>query len=124
MIYGFLDVILHTLGGVVAAAILVLGFVYLIFLGDVEAQGRSLVSRRIDRLITVVIYASWFSPLWWFGFSTPLLIVACGATVLLCLVYAASYHKAMGLRRGPSASPPRYRELIASPKPGSSVPAA
>ena len=114
MIYGFLDVILHTLGGVVAAAILVLGFVYLIFLGDVEAQGRTLVSRRIDRLITIVIYASWFSPLWWFGFSTPLLIVACGATVLLCLVYAASYHKAMDLLRGASASPPQYRELIAS----------
>ena len=38
MIYDFSVVVLHTLLGVVAAAILVLGFAYLIFLGDARAR--------------------------------------------------------------------------------------
>ena len=91
MIYGVLAVILHMLAGVAAATVLVLGFAFLIFLGDAHARGRPLVSRGFDRFATIIIYLSWFSPLWWFGYSRPLLMVACGATALLCLVYATSY---------------------------------
>jgi hypothetical protein len=91
MIYDVLGVVLNTLAGVAAAAVLVLGFAFLIFLGDAHARGRPLVSRGFDRLATFTIYLSWFGPLWWFGYSRPLLMVACGATSLLCLVYAASY---------------------------------
>ena len=102
MVYDFLAVVLHTLLGVVAAAILVFGFAFLIFLGDAEARGRQLVSRGFDRLATLVIYASWFAPLWWFGPSQALLMVACGATVVFCVIYAASYRTAMS-RRPPSS---------------------
>ena len=44
MIYDFLVVVLHTLAGVVAAAVLVFGFAFLIFLGDANARGKPLVS--------------------------------------------------------------------------------
>jgi hypothetical protein len=98
MVYDFLTVVLHTLIGVVAAAILVFGFAFLIFLGDAEARGRPLVSRGFDRLAALVIYASWFAPLWWFGVSRPLLMVACGAAVTFCLIYAASYRAAVARR--------------------------
>jgi hypothetical protein len=98
MIYDFSVVVWHTLLGVVAATILVLGFAFLIFLGDAHARGKPLVSRGYDRLATVAIYLSWFSPLWWFGFSKPLLIVACGATTALCVIYAASYQAATSRR--------------------------
>jgi hypothetical protein len=91
MIYDILIVILHTLAGVAAAAVLVLGFAYMIFLGDAEARGRRVVSRGFDRFASLVVYLSWFGLLWWFGFSRPLLIVACAATTVLCLVYVASY---------------------------------
>ena len=57
-----------------------------------------------DKLAVLVIYLSWFGPLWWFGFSRPLLMVACGATTILCLIYAASY-QATASRRPPEAAP-------------------
>jgi hypothetical protein len=98
MIYDFSVVVWHTLLGVGAAAVLVLGFAFLIFLGDANASGRSLVSRGFDRLTVLVIYLSWFGPLWWFGFSKPLIMVACGATVILCLIYSASYRAAESRR--------------------------
>ena len=98
MVYDFLAVVLHTLLGILAAAILCFGFAFLIFLGDADARGRPLVSRGFDRLLTLVIYASWFAPLLWFGASRPLVIVACAVTVVLCVVYAASYSAA---RAGP-----------------------
>lgn len=91
MIHDVLVVILNTLGGIAAAAILALGFAFLIFLGDAHARGKPLVSRGFDRFATFCIYLSWFAPLWWFGFSRPLLMVALGATTLLGLAYAASY---------------------------------
>jgi hypothetical protein len=94
MIYGILTVVLHTLLGVAAAAVLVLGFAFLIFLGDADARGRPVVSRGFDRFAAFVIYLSWFGLLWWFGFSTPLLMVGCGAALVLCLVYVASYRAA------------------------------
>ena len=76
MVYDFLWVVLHMLLGIVAAAILFFGFAFLIFLGDADARGRPLVSRGFDRLLTLVIYASWFMPLLWFGPSLLLLVVA------------------------------------------------
>ena len=94
MLYDILVVVVHMLGGVAAAAVLVLGFAFLIFLGDANASGKSLVSRGFDKLAVLVIYLSWFGPLWWFGFSKPLIMVACGATTILCLIYAASYRAA------------------------------
>jgi len=102
VIYDFLVVVLHMLGGIVAAAILVFGFAFLIFLGDANARDKPLVSRGFDRLATLTIYLSWFGPLWWFGFSELLLMVACGATAILCLIYAASYQTATSRR--PSTS--------------------
>ena len=104
MIYDILIVVVHMLGGVAAAAVLVLGFAFLIFLGDANARGKPLVSEGFDKLAVLVIYLSWFGPLWWFGFSKPLLMVACGATTVLCLVYAASYQAAASRR--PSTPPP------------------
>jgi hypothetical protein len=95
MIYDILAVVVNTLVGVAAAAILVLGFAFLIFLGDANARGKPLVSRGFDWLALLAIYLSWFAPLWWFGFSRPLLMVACGATTGLCLIYAASYRTTM-----------------------------
>jgi hypothetical protein len=102
VIYDILIVAWHTLAGVVAAAVLVLGFAFLIFLGDANAHGNRLVSRRFDRLAALVIYLSWFGLLWWFGFSKPLLLVACGATTILCLVYNASYQAAATRRQATS----------------------
>jgi hypothetical protein len=102
MVYDFLGVILHMLAGVVAAAILVLGFALLIFLGDAHARGMPLVSRGFDTFAMLVIYLSWFGPLLWFGFSPLLLIVACGAAVILCSIYAASYQATTS--RPPSTS--------------------
>jgi hypothetical protein len=99
MVYDVLIVVVHTLAGVAAAAVLVLGFAFLIFLGDAHARGAPLVSRRFDRLAMLVVYLSWFGLLWWFGFSKPLLMVACGATTILCLIYAASYQAAASRRR-------------------------
>ena len=98
MVYDFFTVVLHMLLGIVAAAILFFGFAFLIFLGDADARGRPLVSRGFDRLLTLVIYASWFAPLLWFGPSRPLIIVACAVTLILCVVYAASHSAA---RSGP-----------------------
>jgi hypothetical protein len=91
VLYDILAVVLQTLASVAAAALLVLGFAFLVFLGDADARDAPLVSRGFDRLAALVVYLSWFGPLWWFGFSKPLLMVACGATTVLCLVYAASY---------------------------------
>jgi hypothetical protein len=102
MIYGFLTVVLHTVAGVVVAAILVLGFGLLIFLGDASAGDKPLFSSRLDGFATLAIYLSWFAPLLWFGFSELLLMIACGATVMLCLVYAASYHAAASRRTSTS----------------------
>ena len=72
-------------------------------LGHADARGRPLVSQGFDRLLTLVIYASWFTPLLWFGPSLSLLIVACGVTVILCVVYAASHSAA---RSGPLPGAP------------------
>ena len=104
MISDVLMVVLHMLIGVAAATVLVLGFAFLIFLGDANARGKPLVSRGFDKLAVLVIYLSWFGPLWWFGFSRPLLMVACGAATALCLVYAASY-QAAAARRPPEPAP-------------------
>lgn len=98
MLYDILIVILQTLGSVVAAAILVLGFAFLVFLGDADARGEPVVSRRFDRRAALVIYLSWFGLLWFFGFSKPFLMVACAAAMALCFVYAVSYRSAA--RRG------------------------
>lgn len=101
MLYDVLIVIVHMLAGVAAAAILVLGFAFLIFLGDANARQRPLVSKGFDKLALIVVYLSWFGPLWWFGFSTPLAIVACGATTILCLVYVASYRAGVSRQGSP-----------------------
>jgi hypothetical protein len=98
VLYDILIVVVHMLGGVAAAAILVLGFAFLIFLGDANARRKPLVSEGFDKLAMLVIYLSWFGPLWWFGFSKPLIMVACGATIILCLIYVAS-HRAAAARQ-------------------------
>ena len=98
MLYDILAVIVRMLGGVAAAAVLGLGFAFLIFVGDAHARRQSLVSEGFDKLAVLVIYLSWFGPLWWFGFSKPLVMVACGATTILCLIYAASYRAAASTR--------------------------
>ena len=106
MPYDIVRVVVHMLGGVAAAAVLVLGFAFLIFLGDAHARRKPLVSEGFDKLAVLVIYLSWFAPLWWFGFSKPLLMVACGATTILCLIYAASYRAtAAGHPRRPLTDP-------------------
>ncbi len=94
MIQGVLTIILHMLASIAAVAVLVLGFAFLIFLGDADARGRPLVSAGFDKLAAIVVYLSWFGLLWWFGFSRPLLVAACAATSVLCLIYAASYRSA------------------------------
>ena len=104
MISAVLTVVLHTLIGVAVAVVLVLGFAFLIFLGDANARGKPVVSRGFDKLAALVIYLSWFGLLWWFGFSRPILMVACGAATALCVVYAASY-QAAAARRPPEAAP-------------------
>jgi hypothetical protein len=98
MVYDFMTVVLQTLGGIVGAAILVFGFAFLIFLGDASARNRTVVSARFDTLAMLVIYASWFGLLWWFGFSRSMLVVACLATTMLCIVFAASYRRTMSTR--------------------------
>jgi hypothetical protein len=100
-------VVLRTLAAVAAAAVLFFGIPFAIFLGDANARGQPLVSRRVDRLAALVFYLSWFGLMWQFGSSRLLLMAACAATVILCLVYAASYQTAARrLRRGPAASRP------------------
>jgi hypothetical protein len=94
VLYNVLLVIVHMLAGIAAAAVLAFGFAFLIFAGEANARGKSLVSQGFDKLAVLVIYLSWFCPLWWFGFSMPVLMVACGATTILCLIYAASYRAA------------------------------
>lgn len=98
MIQDVLTVILQMLVSIFAAAILVFGFAFLIFLGDANAHDNPLVSKGFDKFAMFVIYLSWFSPLWWFGLSKVLLMIACGATVMLCLIYAASYRAAISRR--------------------------
>ena len=111
MIIDFLLVALHTLGAVAAAAVLVGGFVFVIFAGEANARDRSVVSRRFDRLAALVSYLSWFGLLWWFGFSKLLFMLACGAAVALCVLYAVSYQTAASrLRRHAAASPPELEE--------------
>jgi hypothetical protein len=106
MINEFLLVVLHTLGAVVAAAILFFGIPFAIFLGEANARGQPLVSRGFDRLAALVFYLSWFGLLWQFGFSRLLLMAACGAAVALCTVYAVSYQTAARrLRRRPASEP-------------------
>lgn len=102
MIYDVLMVALRTLGGVVAAAALFFGFVFFIFLGEANARDRPLVSAGFDSFAAVVLYLSWFGPMWWFGFSPVLLMVACGAATILCLMYAASYQTATVRRLRPA----------------------
>jgi hypothetical protein len=107
VILEFLLVVLHTLGAVVAAAILVGGFVFAILLGDANARGQPLVSRGFDKLAALVFYLSWFGLLWQFGFSRLLLMVACGAAVALCAIYAASYQATASRRLDLSRSAQR-----------------
>ena len=102
MIFDVLTVVLQMLGAIAAAAVLALGFAFVIFLGDADARGRSLVSRRFDAVAALVVYLSWFGLLWWFGFSRLLLMIACAATVALCVIYAASYLTAASRRPHPS----------------------
>jgi hypothetical protein len=99
MFHDFLAVALMTLTSVAAAALLVLGFAFLIFLGDADARDKPLFSRGFDRFAALVVYLSWFGLLWIFGFSKPLFMVACGAATVLCLIYTASYRTAAS-RRG------------------------
>jgi hypothetical protein len=91
MIYDVLMVVARLIGGVAAATVLAFGFGFLIFLADADARDKPLVSSGFDRLAVVVIYLSWFAPLWWFGFDPVLLMVGCAVTVALCIVYASSY---------------------------------
>jgi hypothetical protein len=100
MFHDVLIVIFHTLAGIISIAVLALGFVFLIFLGDADARGKPLVSTGFDRFAALVIYLSWFGLLWWFGYSQPVLMVACAATVILCLIYATSYSATAARRRG------------------------
>ena len=104
MIFDVLLVVLRTFGAIAAAAILVLGFAFVIFLGDANARGQSLVSRTFDTFAALVVYLSSFGLLWKFGFSNLLLMVACGATVSLCVIYAASHQTAASRRLRPHAS--------------------
>lgn len=101
MLYPVLGVVLHTLGGVVAAAVLVLGFAFLIFVGDANARERSLVSEGFDQVAVLVVYLSWFGPLWWLGANKLVIMIACGATIVLCLIYVASYRAASGRQSAP-----------------------
>lgn len=101
MIQAALIVVLHMTAGVLAAAVLCLGFAYLIFLGDANARGKPLVSNGFDKIAMLVIYLSWFSPLWWFGYSDALLTIGCAATVTLCLIYVASHHAATSRQAHP-----------------------
>ena len=105
MVYDILGVVVHMLGGVAAAALLVFGFAFLIFLGDANARAKPLVSHGFDKLAVLVIYLSWFGPLWWFGVSKPLIMVACAATTILCLIYLASYRAAASRRRPTPLAP-------------------
>jgi hypothetical protein len=84
-------VVLHTLGAVVAAAALALSFAFFIFLGDANARGRSITSPGLDMFLALVLYLAWFGLLWLFGFSEALLMVACAAAVVLCIIYVSSY---------------------------------
>ena len=104
VIFEVLLVVLRTFSAIAAAAILVLGFAFVIFLGDANARDQSLVSRQFDTFAALVVYLSWFGLLWKFGFSNLLLMVACGATVSLCVIYAASHQTAASRRLRPHAS--------------------
>ena len=60
MLYDILVVVVHMLGGVAAAALLVLGFAFLVFLGDANARGRALISAGLrqvcgDRHLPVLV---------------------------------------------------------------------
>lgn len=92
MIGQILTVALHLLIAVGVAAIFTLGFAFLIFLGDANARGKAVVSKGFDWLAMLAIYLSWFALLWRFGFSPGVLMIACAATVVLCLIYVASYN--------------------------------
>jgi cytochrome c oxidase subunit IV len=98
MLSGVVAVVLRTLFAVLSGAILALGFAFLIFLGDANGRGRPLLSGRLDRYAMVAVYLSWFVVWWWFGFSQLLLVVACAATAILCLVYVASYRATASMR--------------------------
>ena len=104
MIVDVVLVILHALAAIVAAAILVLGFAFVIFLGDANARGQPVVGTGFDGVAALVAYLSWFGLLWVFGFSTLLLMVGCGAAVILCVIYAASYQMAASRRVRPDSS--------------------
>jgi hypothetical protein len=95
VLYDFMIVVAYTVGSVAAAAVLTLGFAFLIFLGDANARGKPLVSDKFDQRAMVVVYVSWFSLLWWFGITRTAFMIACGAAVVLCLIYAASYQAAV-----------------------------
>lgn len=94
VVYGALAVVLRTLLAIGSVAILAFGFAFLIFLGDANARNEALVSSSFDTLAMLTVYLSWFGLMWWFGFSEIRLMVACGAAVILCLIFAASYRAA------------------------------
>ena len=101
MFYDVLVIAFYTLAGVAAVTVLTLGFAFLIFLGDADARGKSLVSPEFDRFAAIVIYLSWFGLWWWFGFSQVLLIVACAAALTLCLIYVFSYRTTSSRQQAP-----------------------
>ena len=87
-------IIFQLLAAIAAAAVLGFGYVFLIFLGDAHAHGRHLLSRKADWASALLVYLSWFGLMLWFGYSQLLLMVGCGAAVLLAAVYVASYRTA------------------------------
>jgi hypothetical protein len=97
-------IVLRTLGAIAAAAVLALGFVFIIFLGDANARGQRVVSKGFDRLAALVVYLSWFGLLWRFGFSPLLVMVGCGAALVLCAIYAASYQTTQSRLRQPGSA--------------------
>lgn len=94
MLFDVLMLILRMFATIAAAGVLFFGFAYFIALGDANGRGKMLVSRGFDGVVALVLYLSWFGLLWRFGFSQWLFMVACGAAVVLGLIYAASYQTA------------------------------
>jgi hypothetical protein len=110
-LYVIATMILNLLAAIAAALVLGFGFVLLIFLGDAHARGEHLLSRRVDWLAALVVYLSWFGLMLWFGYSQLLLMLGCGAAVLLAVVYTASLRATERQARQP--------DLAASPAPSS-----
>ena len=94
MVYNIVMIVFQLLATVIAAAVLGFGYAFLIFLGHAHAHGKPLLSRNLDRLAALIVYLSWFGLMLRFGYSQLLLMVGCGAAVLLAAIYVASYRTA------------------------------